>query len=89
MAGLFLAMPIMAAIRSICLQVDGWQRWGDLMGSGPAKPIELETDPEKIRLEEIALRSGNGDGTVVMDRLPDADRGGSPSSGAPKSDPYG
>jgi AI-2 transport protein TqsA len=89
MAGLFLAMPIMAAIRSIALQVEGWQRWGDLMGSGPAKPIALETDPEKIRLEEIALRSGNGDGTVVMDHLSSAERGGSPDPGAPKSDPYG
>jgi hypothetical protein len=81
-------MPIMAAVRSIALQVEGWQRWGDLMGSGPAKPIELETDPEKIRLEELALRSGNGDGTVVMDHRPNAERGGSPYPGAPKSDPY-
>jgi len=89
MAGLFLAMPIMAAIRSIALQVEGWQQWGDLMGSGPAKPIQLETDPEKMRLEEIALRSGNGDGTVVMDHRPNAERGGSPDPGAPKSDPYG
>ena len=59
------------------------------MGSGPARPIELETDPEKLRLEAIAREAPNGDGTVVMDRLPDADRGGSPDSGAPKSDPYG
>jgi len=88
MAGLFLAMPIMAAIKAICLQVDGWQRWGDLMGSGPPKPIELETDPEKLRLEEIALHSPNGDGTVVMDHAPSADQGGSPVPGEPKSGLY-
>jgi predicted PurR-regulated permease PerM len=88
MAGLFLAMPIMAAVKAICMQVEGWQRWGDLMGSGPPKPIELETDPEKMRLEEIALRSHSGDGTVVMDHGPGAEQGGSPDPGAPKSDPY-
>jgi predicted PurR-regulated permease PerM len=85
MAGLFLAMPIMAAVRSICLQVDGWQGWGDLMGSGPAKPINLETDSEKLRLEAIALHSPNGDGTVVMDGSSGADKGGSPIPGDPKS----
>src|SRR5262245_29874790 len=61
MAGLFLAMPIMAAVKSICLQVDGWQGWGDLMGSGPAKPIKLETDPEMKRLDAIARDVPNGD----------------------------
>ena len=88
MAGLFLAMPIMAAIKAICLQVDGWQRWGDLMGSGPPKPIELETDPERLRLETLAREITNGDGTVVMDHALDADKGGSPAAGDPKSGSY-
>jgi len=87
-AGLFLAMPIMAAIKAICLQVDGWQLWGELMGSGPAKPIQLETDPEKLRLEAHAHGAANGDGTVVMDHTPSADQGGSPDLGDPKSDRY-
>ena len=87
-AGLFLAMPIMAAVKAICLQVDGWQGWGDLMGSGPAKPIKLETDPEKLRLEAIAHHTPNGDGTVVMDHPPAAEKGGSPAPGEPKSAGY-
>jgi predicted PurR-regulated permease PerM len=50
LSGLFLAMPLMAAIKAICMQVEGWQGWGELMGSGPAKPLHLlETDPDKAR----------------------------------------
>jgi predicted PurR-regulated permease PerM len=43
--GLFLAMPLMAAVKAVCMQVEGWQGWGDLMSSGPAKPLRLESDP--------------------------------------------
>ncbi|MBA4187360.1 MAG: hypothetical protein C0467_04995 [Planctomycetaceae bacterium] len=87
MSGLFLAMPIMAAIKAICMQVDGWQGWGELMGSGPAKPLVLlETDPEKARLDAIAAAGMNGDATVVMDS--GHDKGGSPNMGDPKSDAY-
>ncbi len=85
MSGLFLAMPIMAAIKAICMQVEGWQGWGDLIGSGPAKPLQLETDPEKARLDAIA-GLGNGDATVVMDH--GHEKGGSPTMGDPKSDAY-
>ena len=90
MAGLFLAMPILAAVKSICLQVDGWQGWGDLMSSGPAKPIKLDDDAEKekARLDAIARESVNGDGTVVMDRPPESGKGGSPPAGESKSDRY-
>jgi AI-2 transport protein TqsA len=88
LAGLFLAMPIMAAVKAICMQVEGWQRWGELMGSGPAKPLELDADSEKLRLDEIARHAPNGDGTVVMDHGPRAEKGGSPVPGDPKSDPY-
>jgi predicted PurR-regulated permease PerM len=88
MAGLFLAMPIMAAIKSICLQVDGWQGWGELMGSGPAKPIKLETDPEMKRLDAIAREAANPDGTVVIDHMSDGMKEDSPAMGDPKSDPY-
>ena len=31
MAGLFLAMPLMAAVKSICLRVPGWEPWANLM----------------------------------------------------------
>ena len=32
-AGLFLAMPLMAAIRAVCANVPGWAPWGELMSS--------------------------------------------------------
>jgi predicted PurR-regulated permease PerM len=91
MAGLFLAMPILAAIKSVCQQVDGWQGWGDLMSSGPPKPLSLEAEAEanKARLEAIAQSGVNGtlDATVVMDdhQPAPANPGGSPPPGAPKS----
>lgn len=87
MAGLFLAMPIMAAIKSICLQVDGWQDWGELMGSGPAKPIKLETDPELKRLDAIAKETLDAEGTVVINHLSDVIQEVSPVPGEPKSRP--
>jgi predicted PurR-regulated permease PerM len=87
MAGLFLAMPLMAAVKAVCMQVDGWQGWGDLMGSGPAKPLELEPDPDKDRLEAIAGAAVNGDATIAMDDLDHA-KGGSPSAGDTKSGRY-
>ncbi len=37
-AGLFLAMPIMAAIKAICANVPGWAPWGELMGSEHTPP---------------------------------------------------
>lgn len=86
MAGLFLAMPIMAAVKAICMQVDGWQGWGHLMSSGPAVPLQLEADAaaEKARLD--ALANGDLEKTHVMD---DADgKGGSPIPGDPKSGRY-
>ncbi len=42
-AGLFLAMPIMAAIRVICSHVPGWGPWGSLMGSDE---LPEKTKPE-------------------------------------------
>ena len=33
MAGLFLAMPIMAGVKAICMHVPGWGPWGNLMGT--------------------------------------------------------
>ena len=31
--GLFLAMPLMAAVRTICMHVPDWQPWANLMGT--------------------------------------------------------
>jgi AI-2 transport protein TqsA len=53
-AGLFLAMPLMAALKAICMQVHGWQGWGHLMGSGPAVELKLDSpEMEKARLDAI------------------------------------
>ena len=43
--GLFLAMPIMAAIKAICFHVPGWQPWANLMSISEEepKPDKLET----------------------------------------------
>jgi len=71
-SGLFLAMPLMAAIKAICTQVDGWEGWGELMSSGPAKPLLLETDAEKARIEAIARAAGaDSEGTLQMDPSPE------------------
>src|SRR5262249_43791070 len=43
--GLFLAMPLMAAIKTICQHVPGWRPWANLMGTA-------EEEPEPIDLEE-------------------------------------
>ncbi len=88
MAGLFLAMPIMAAVKAICMQVDGWQGWGDLMSSGPAKPLRLDSDPDIGRLDAIADAAVNGDTTIVMDHSDPSTKGGRPDLGETKSDSY-
>jgi AI-2 transport protein TqsA len=40
--GLFLAMPMMAAIKAICMQVPGWAALGNLMGSLDAPTATLD-----------------------------------------------
>ncbi len=62
-AGLFLAMPLMAALKAICMHVEDWNAWGQLMSSGPSVP----TPPSDARLHDIASQSGDGEQTIVMD----------------------
>lgn len=38
-AGLFLAMPLMAAVKAVCVNTEGWQAWGHFMGSEPPVPL--------------------------------------------------
>jgi predicted PurR-regulated permease PerM len=56
-AGLFLAMPLMAAIRAVCLQVPGWAAWGHLMGSEETPPPADEV----VKLAVIPMTSPNGE----------------------------
>lgn len=67
-SGLFLAMPLMAALKAICMQVQGWQGWGHLMGSGPAVELQIDSpEVEKARLEEIERGAALHDQTVRME----------------------
>src|SRR5439155_474986 len=45
--GLFLAMPLMAAIKAVCWHVPGWRRWANLMGTA-------DEEPEPVDLEAVA-----------------------------------
>jgi predicted PurR-regulated permease PerM len=85
LAGLFLAMPIMAAIKAICMQVDGWQGWGHLMSSGPAVELNID-DPEteRARLEAIVHGDGKGNDperTTIMEPL-DGEKGAARPGGS-------
>ena len=62
-AGLFLAMPLMAALKAICMHVEDWNAWGQLMSSGPSVP----PPPSDARLHDIVAQAGDGEQTVVMD----------------------
>ncbi len=79
-AGLFLAMPLMAAMKAICMQVEGWQGWGYLMGSGPAVELKLDdVATEKARFEAVKHASdSNAEQTLVLD--PDNDGKGAAQS---------
>jgi predicted PurR-regulated permease PerM len=80
-AGLFLAMPIMAAIKAICLHVDVWQPWGNLMSSEDEPPsiagigyheshgtgTAAALDPRLAAVARQAELNGTDETTVVME----------------------
>ena len=49
-AGLFLAMPMMAAIKAVCGNVPGWAAWGELMSSEHTPPPPHEDSRAVIDL---------------------------------------
>lgn len=58
--GLFLAMPLMAAIKSICDHVPGWKPWANLMSAHDADvPVPVVAGPKRF-VEDT-------DRTVVVD----------------------
>jgi predicted PurR-regulated permease PerM len=70
-AGLFLAMPLMGAIRAVCLHVEEWRPWGQLMGADDDAPLEPPAKSSAL----IHLDPAPGDDpekTTVMDG-PDKD----------------
>jgi uncharacterized membrane protein len=71
-AGLFLAMPLMAAIKAILLNVEGYRPWGDLLSSVDTTPASPPHD-EAERIEALAreaIADGDADATVIMDDPP-------------------
>jgi predicted PurR-regulated permease PerM len=58
--GLFLAMPLMAAVKAICEHVPGWKPWANLMAASE-KDVPV---PAVINAKAMA---GDPDKTVVMD----------------------
>jgi len=52
-AGLFLAMPLMAAIKSVCMHVEGWSAWGHLMSSEDMPTVEAVKEVPKIPSEAV------------------------------------
>jgi predicted PurR-regulated permease PerM len=57
--GLFLAMPLMAAVKAICTHVPGWEAWANLMSTRepeppkpPPEPLDDYNDTEVLSPEE-------------------------------------
>jgi predicted PurR-regulated permease PerM len=69
--GLFLAMPIMAALRAVCMHVPGWRAWGVLMstasGGAPDSPPAADEPSAK------AVRPRDVEDTLIMEALPPPD----------------
>ncbi|MFN4258670.1 MAG: AI-2E family transporter [Gemmataceae bacterium] len=55
--GLFLAMPVMAAIKTICYHVPGWRPWANLMGTSE-EDLFLPNQDDEEELDE-PLRAGD------------------------------
>lgn len=70
-SGLFLAMPLMAAIKAVCIHVEGWAPWGHLMSSEPIPQSIPHQDQVRIQdLAESLERAPDPAATVVMEQPP-------------------
>jgi predicted PurR-regulated permease PerM len=67
-AGLFLAMPLMAAIRAVCLHVEEWRPWGLLMGSDEDEPVVPPKSSDLIHLSPVG-EDEDPEKTTVMNGL--------------------
>src|SRR5262249_23183694 len=71
--GLFLAMPLMAALKAICMHVPGWRPWANLMGTydGPAPPeAEVQAVVEPPLKPAVANVEVDPDKTLLMGPSP-------------------
>lgn len=67
-AGLFLAMPLMAILKAVLLHVDGWQPYGDLLSSDDESagyPASATVPPAET--VPNPLKAFDGDATIVME----------------------
>jgi AI-2 transport protein TqsA len=65
--GLFLAMPIMAGIRAVCLHTPGLKPWAYLMSTERS----IREWQKEERAAALAEKQVDGDATVVMDAVKD------------------
>jgi AI-2 transport protein TqsA len=63
--GLFLAMPLMAGLRAVCMHVQGWQAWGRLMSTHRW----VEASDAVLRAQQLSDHLANGDATIVMEEM--------------------
>lgn len=63
--GLFLAMPIMAGIRAVCLHTPGLRAWAHLMGT--ERSIKAWQQEERLAALSAKLADSDGDSTAVME----------------------
>ena len=61
MPGLFLAMPLMAGLRAVCMYVEGWQAWGKLMSTSRW----VEASEAAFRAEQLSGKLDEGESTVI------------------------
>jgi len=72
--GLFLAMPLMASVKAVCMNVPEWRAWGNLMGTEHG----VEEMMMKERIARIAEQQSVGETTILMDDLPGDHKNGTP-----------
>ena len=65
--GLFLAMPIMAGIRAVCLHTPGLRAWAYLMST--ERSIKAWQQEERVAALASRLADHDGDSTAVMEDL--------------------
>src|SRR5262245_35533491 len=79
--GLFLAMPIMAAIRAICFHVPGWRPWANLMSTGEEQPKPVILKKDDPPSEGITIL--RADSPPSSNGIMDASANGAPADGKP------
>ena len=84
-AGLFLAMPIMAAFKAILMNVDGYQPWGELLSSVDTTPAPPPSDisPRPVEFVKPINQNGDVDATIIMEVEPAGSDAAAPSLRTP------